>query len=199
MKPYNGFSPRARRAALTWLKREYAAGRRTPPTVCDACGQHEGVIDAHSEDYSTPFGDHIGRYALCYRCHMAVHCRFGRGWRQWDVYRRLIAAGAVLRPFYTRSFGRFAAEHLAPADPSAALRRAVVRWRHPPTRLILHEIAASAAGSRAEAVRTERAGRATPLAGAPPTAGAAEHRGDVAAHRPCVDLATVTPSPYDAV
>jgi hypothetical protein len=142
VKPYNGFSPRARRAALTWLKREYAAGRRTPPTVCDACGQHEGVIDAHSEDYSTPFGDHIGRYALCYRCHMAVHCRFGRGWRQWDVYRRLIAAGAVLRPFYTRSFGRFAAEHLVPANPSAALRRAVVRWHQPPPRLILQEIAA---------------------------------------------------------
>lgn len=141
MKPYNGFSPRMRRAALAWLKRECAAGRRTPPTVCDACGQHEGLIDAHSEDYSAPFGDHIGRYALCYRCHMAVHCRFGRGARQWEIYCDLIAAGAVLHPFFTRNFGRFAAEHLAPVDPSAVLYRAVVRWRQPPSRLVLQEIA----------------------------------------------------------
>ncbi len=142
VKPYNGFSPQARRAALAWLKREYAAGRRVPPTECDACGQREGVIDAHSEDYSAPFGDHIGRYALCYRCHMAVHCRFGTGARQWEAYSQLIAEGAVLRAFHRRNFGQFAAEHLVPLDPSRVLRRAVVRWRRPPVRHVLEEIAA---------------------------------------------------------
>jgi hypothetical protein len=43
-----------------WLEREYAAGRRARPIMCDACGQADGPIDAHSEDYSAPFGDHIG-------------------------------------------------------------------------------------------------------------------------------------------
>ena len=38
--------------ALRWLKGEYAAGRRHPPLVCDACDQDEGPIEAHSEDYS---------------------------------------------------------------------------------------------------------------------------------------------------
>jgi DNA invertase Pin-like site-specific DNA recombinase len=30
---------------------------------------------AHSEDYSEPFGDHIGRWSLCYWCHLLLHCR----------------------------------------------------------------------------------------------------------------------------
>jgi hypothetical protein len=57
---YNGFTPQQRAHALRGLNREYAAGRRQRPTSCDACGQTEGVIEPHSEDYSEPFGDHIG-------------------------------------------------------------------------------------------------------------------------------------------
>jgi hypothetical protein len=42
--------------ARRWLQGEYAAGRRARPTVCDACGQTEGEISAHSESYAEPFG-----------------------------------------------------------------------------------------------------------------------------------------------
>ncbi len=76
MNSYNGFSPARRLRALRWLTAEYDAGRRTRPTSCDACGQARGLIEAHSEDYGEPFGAHVGRFALCYRCHMLVHCRF---------------------------------------------------------------------------------------------------------------------------
>ncbi|TPW00438.1 MAG: hypothetical protein USCAAHI_00115 [Beijerinckiaceae bacterium] len=44
MNSYNNFSPAQRMRALRWLRAEYAAGRRHPPLVCDACGQTEGVI-----------------------------------------------------------------------------------------------------------------------------------------------------------
>ena len=96
MNAYNGFSGAQRTRALDWLNREYGAGRRQRPTLCDLCGQDEGLIQAHSEDYSgPPFGDNIGYFALCYICHMMIHCRF-RNPRAWSDYRRLLSEGLVL-------------------------------------------------------------------------------------------------------
>jgi hypothetical protein len=60
--------------------------REPRPIRCDACGQTEGPIDAHSEDYSEPFGDHIGEHALCYRCHMAIHTR-EKNPEAWAIYK----------------------------------------------------------------------------------------------------------------
>jgi hypothetical protein len=134
MRSYNGFSPAQRLRALAWLKGEYAAGRRRPPTACDACGQTEGIIEAHSEDYSEPFGDHIGAYGLCYRCHMAVHTRFG-AWEAWHTYRRLVAAGARFQPFPRRDWERFKAEHLG-----ERLAAPVAVYGGPPQRRVLDEI-----------------------------------------------------------
>jgi hypothetical protein len=74
---YNGFSPAERMAALRWVRAEEAAGRRQRPTACDVCGQREGLLERHSEDYSgPPYGAHIGAFALCHRCHVLVHRRF---------------------------------------------------------------------------------------------------------------------------
>jgi hypothetical protein len=80
-----------------WLQREYAAGRRARPTVCDACGQDQGPIDAHSESYAEPFGDHIGKYAVCYRCHMAIHTRFNNP-EAWTAYKTAVALGRIYQP-----------------------------------------------------------------------------------------------------
>ncbi|HLK60325.1 MAG TPA: hypothetical protein VKU00_27435 [Chthonomonadaceae bacterium] len=103
MKSYNGFSPAQRTRALAWLKKEYEAGRRQPPTVCQACGQTEGIIEAHSEDYSEPYGDHIGAYSFCYTCHMMLHCRF-RNPQAWERYKEAIRRGVRYRPVYRRDF-----------------------------------------------------------------------------------------------
>lgn len=109
MKPYNGFDHNQRMRALHWLRKEYAAGRRHPPTFCDACGQNEGVIEAHSEDYSgPPYGPHIGKHGLCYRCHMAIHCRF-RHPGAWTAYKNAVRAGRIFHPI-GRSFGKFIQE-----------------------------------------------------------------------------------------
>lgn len=110
MNSYNGFAPDQRRRALAWLNREYAAGRRTRPIRCEACGQDRGPIDAHSENYGEPFGPHIGGFAVCYRCHMALHCRF-RNPLAWDRYKADIRAGKIFHPI-GRNFGTFTEETL---------------------------------------------------------------------------------------
>jgi hypothetical protein len=103
MKSYNGFSPAERQKAFDWLKKEYAAGRRSKPTVCDACGQEHGLIMAHSEDYGAPYGDNIGEWGLCFRCHMMVHCRFGN-WSAWDRYKANVFGGWQYEAVYKFNF-----------------------------------------------------------------------------------------------
>lgn len=102
--PYNGFSWDERMAAFRWLKAEYKAGRAVRPTVCEACGQDEGVIEAHNEDYSFPYGAHTHGIGLCFRCHMMVHCRF-RAPAAWGRYRAAVRAGLRAPPLFTRNFG----------------------------------------------------------------------------------------------
>lgn len=136
MNSYNGFTPRQRIRALHWLKNEYAAGRRVRPTVCDACGQTEGIVEAHSEDYSEPHGDHIGKFGLCYTCHMMLHCSF-KAPAAWARYRAAIANGATFEPFLTRNFYRLTALHLGRATTAKSTRRQA------PDCLVLDEIEAS--------------------------------------------------------
>lgn len=106
MNSYNGYTPAERIRALHWLQREYAIGRRKPPTVCDVCGQNLGVIEAHSENYSAPYGDNIGRFGLCYICHIMLHCRF-RNPVAWERYKTATENGARFQPFYSRDFIAF--------------------------------------------------------------------------------------------
>jgi len=87
-RPYNGFTTEQRANAGKWYREQLRSGARSRPDICQCCGQTKWV-SGHSEDYSEPFGDHIGAFALCYRCHMAVHCRH-KNWRAFAAYRDLI-------------------------------------------------------------------------------------------------------------
>ena len=74
MNFYNGFSPRERRA---WN------GRALPiPLQCSicGCGPEERPLAYHGEDYRSM--DSV--YAICRRCHYAIHIRFRRPdhWRK---------------------------------------------------------------------------------------------------------------------
>jgi hypothetical protein len=113
---YNGFTPQQRSRALRWLQREYAEGRRQRPTECDGCGQTDGVIEAHSENYSEPFGDHIGQYGFCFRCHMALHNR-ARAPEAWARYKAELVAGTRFKPFLVRNWYGFRAQHLTAWRP----------------------------------------------------------------------------------
>lgn len=96
MKAYNGFTPTQRQRAFNWYKFQLETGARVKPDECEACGQTEGV-NGHSEDYSAPYGDHIGKYALCYCCHMAVHNRKNDA-LMWGGYKAMIHGGYRFRP-----------------------------------------------------------------------------------------------------
>jgi len=106
MRGYNGFTAAERAATLSWFREQIRLGLREPPMVCCACRQTEGVLDSHTEDYSKPFGPHIGEFPMCYRCHMAIHCRF-RNRTAWDDYRAAIRRGIRYAPINGRWFGVF--------------------------------------------------------------------------------------------
>jgi hypothetical protein len=121
MNSYNGFSGEQRLRAQAWLNKEYKAGRLVRPSVCVACGQRQGVIDTHTEDYSFPFGPHINAHGLCYRCHLILHCRF-RAPRAWQSYCDSLAQGVRFRAMYSRDFPRFCRQHLDATEPAPTER-----------------------------------------------------------------------------
>ena len=86
------------------MRVQWATGKRQRPSKCCACGQTQGIIDAHAEDYSEPFGDQTEKYHLCYRCHLILHCRH-HDQAAWDKYRADIRSGLRYAPCFSRSFG----------------------------------------------------------------------------------------------
>jgi hypothetical protein len=127
LQTYNGFDHAKRMRALRWLKKEYCTGRRSRPVVCDACGQTEGPIEAHSEDYSEPFGNHIGRFGLCWRCHMAIHCRFKNS-EAWSVYKAHVREGRIFAPI-GRNFALFCQQTLKRKGVGVAFKHGPARGR----------------------------------------------------------------------
>ena len=98
MKPYNGFSPEQREASMHWmnaaiLRREV----RAYPGECSQCGQREGQLSYHTEDYSWPFGPHVVEHHLCAVCHLLLHARFTRPAR-WTAYLALLRDGCRAAP-----------------------------------------------------------------------------------------------------
>ncbi len=123
MEAYNGFSGRQRQRAQDWLNREWKSGRLEEPTRCVACGQTEGGIQAHAEDYSEPFRAGVtDEFHLCKACHHMVHFR-SRNPKAWSEYRAKIEAGARKKIPSKRSTG---------SD--------LFEWGSPPTRFALLEI-----------------------------------------------------------
>jgi hypothetical protein len=94
MVTYNGFTGQQRAKAQAWLRAQWKSGAVLRPTQCCACGQTEGPIDSHAEDYSQPFGPHLYAFPLCYFCHMMVHCRH-RATERFDAYCAAIARGLM--------------------------------------------------------------------------------------------------------
>lgn len=107
MNSYNGFSGSQRLKALKWFREQQAKGfRPLKPNSCDICTQTQGVLEYHSEDYSSPFGDNIGQFGLCYMCHMMIHCRY-KNEHVWNIYKKSLYEKKVYRPFYSRNWNVF--------------------------------------------------------------------------------------------
>lgn len=80
----------------------------------------------HSEDYSSPYGPHIGQFGLCYVCHMMIHCRFSAP-EAWHRYCDLVAEGNQFGPLLKANF--YAIEALCGWGLGAPLMRHVNKRR----------------------------------------------------------------------
>lgn len=104
---YNGFSPEQRARGGKFHKAQIRQGiKPEKPTHCDGCGVTNGYLQWHSEDYSEPFGDHIGQYGLCYICHMMIHCRH-KNPSKWFAYAQLIEEGGQYVPYESANWPAF--------------------------------------------------------------------------------------------
>lgn len=112
MKDYNGFTGAQRLRAQRWLTEMWSAGRLQRPVECCACGQREGALDAHAEDYSEPFAPgKTDEFHLCFRCHMMVHNRFAVP-AAFEHYRVCVAGGIRFEAMLRRNWWLFRAQHL---------------------------------------------------------------------------------------
>ena len=112
MNSYNGFSPKQRYKALAYHKLQIKNGiKENSPKQCDGCGTEQGFLAWHSEDYSEPFGSHIGKYGLCYRCHMHIHCRF-RNPKAFENYKKILKNKTRYKPYYSNNWTLFLEENL---------------------------------------------------------------------------------------
>lgn len=85
---YNGWTGKQREASLRRVHKLWRSGEIPEPTECLACGQTEGAIHGHSEDYSN---DHI-HIAICITCHLMLHTRFQKP-ELWDNYKLAVRHG----------------------------------------------------------------------------------------------------------
>lgn len=139
MRDYNGFSSNLRTRAQRWLDREWRAGRLERPTQCAACGQTEGVVQAHAEDYSEPFRRGVtDGFHLCLICHAMVHARHLNEYA-WREYRRVVEAGgrAKVTGKNQTFIGAMAQFTKRPMTDG------MFDWAKPPPRKILLEIESS--------------------------------------------------------
>lgn len=104
-KPYNGFTSADRGLGANWARRQRALGLHPPPaTACCVCGQTAGRLEPHSEDYSAPYGLHIGAYTFCFWCHRMLHARFNQA-DAWAAYLEALRDGATFPAIHENSYG----------------------------------------------------------------------------------------------
>lgn len=96
MKDYNGWPGKLRDKVGRQIKRAIEKGELAAPSKCERCGQTEGTIDYHTENYGDAFNN---LEQLCYKCHRKVHDaeRFPEACaRYWEDIR----LGKVFPPVY---------------------------------------------------------------------------------------------------
>lgn len=87
---YNGFPGDYRdRVQRTELEPRWRSGEWPRPSECDVCGQREGAIHGHLENYDRP----ETYVPLCITCHLTLHYRFRMDPAAWQAYRDLVRVG----------------------------------------------------------------------------------------------------------
>lgn len=113
LSDYNGFPGKMREKSLRRVHKLWDSGEVPRPTQCDACGQRDGTIHGHSEDYSD---DHV-HLPLCITCHLLLHMRFQMP-STWDTYRAQVRAGYQGTPLEQRNALYRIKQLYASSDPT---------------------------------------------------------------------------------
>lgn len=72
---YKKWTGKQREASYKITKKAMKDGVIPYPTKCNRCGQTEGRIDYHSENYDDPIN---GLEPLCMRCHLKHHREYNK-------------------------------------------------------------------------------------------------------------------------
>lgn len=105
---YNGYSEAERNKAGSWQNKAVKRGWPSQPPKCIACGQTEGKIIRHLEDYTLPerfedFAAEDRSIPVCYACHRQIHSRL-KNPDSWNAYREEIRAGWRYAPSGSKLF-----------------------------------------------------------------------------------------------
>lgn len=76
---YKKWTGKEREASYKITKKAISDGIIPPPTKCNRCGQTEGRIDYHSENYDDPIN---GLEQLCMKCHLRHHREYNKSIKQ---------------------------------------------------------------------------------------------------------------------
>ena len=109
MKSYNGFTPEQRMEGDRIIKQAIAEGKLEPAKECRVCGQRDGILHIHAEDYRP---DKILKNCrcLCWRCHMILHSRY-RNRDAFLTYFREVREGKKFLAVYKNDFSILRKEH----------------------------------------------------------------------------------------
>lgn len=123
MRHYKGWTPEFRQANLKLVNRAKEMGWVKPPKKCRRCGQREGILHLHCEDYdvshkilSTAFRRFPARLfaqdfekldevlePICWTCHMMHHSEY-RAKYAVRKYFESVARGFQAQPVYRSDF-----------------------------------------------------------------------------------------------
>jgi hypothetical protein len=108
MVTWNGWTDKERNTSARKTNRAIKDGIiPAKPSKCNRCGQTEGVLEWHNDDYSDPIKYLEG---LCYRCHMVLHCEHlnpQSAKEYWDE----VGKGKRYPPSVTKNIGAVMSEH----------------------------------------------------------------------------------------
>ena len=107
MQSYKGWTPAERYESLKKTKQAIRDGIIPKAHTCNRCGQTEGIIQYHNEDYSDPI-----KYLemLCWRCHM-IHHSTRRNPGAVKAYFEEVASGKRYPPVYKHDFNILKRDH----------------------------------------------------------------------------------------
>ena len=72
---YKKWTGKEREASYKITKKAMKDGTLPMPTKCNRCGQTEGRIDYHSENYDDPIN---GLESICMKCHLCLHREYNK-------------------------------------------------------------------------------------------------------------------------